>query len=263
MQLFYVDAEKCNRDGLCIRECPFYLLRPGGDKVPEMVPGAEGGCLRCGHCLAVCPTGAVTLDGTSAEACEPVQADLSVSAAALTNLVKTRRSIRVYKDRSVPREEVEGLLDAVRWADTAKNLQPLHWLLVDGKENIRTLAEGTIEWMRPQAAYASVVAIWDRGHDIILRDAPLTAVVHAAKTALNPPADGAIATTTLELLAASRGLGSCWAGYFMRAVNNHPPLRRFLNLPEDHVVCAALMLGYPRFSYQRIPPRQAAKVRWL
>jgi nitroreductase len=125
------------------------------------------------------------------------------------------------------------------------------------------MAEGTIAWMRPQAAYADAVAIWDRGNDIILRGAPLMAVVHAAKTELNPPADGAIAATTLELLAATMGLGSCWAGYFMRAANNHPPLRQFLNLPDAHVVCAALMLGYPKFTYQRIPPRRAAKMRWL
>lgn len=263
MQLFHADDKKCNRDGICIRECPFYILRADGDGVPEMVPGAEKVCLRCGHCLAVCPTGAVTLDGVASEACEAVQADLSVSAEALTHLVKTRRSIRVYKDRPVPRHVVERLVDTVRWADTAKNLQPLHWLLVDGREKIHEMAEGTIAWMRPQAAYASVVAVWDRGKDIILRGAPLMAVAHAAKTALNPPADGAIAAATLELLAASMGLGSCWAGFFMRAANNHPPLRRFLELPDEHVVCAAVMLGYPRFTYQRIPPRQAARVRWL
>jgi nitroreductase/NAD-dependent dihydropyrimidine dehydrogenase PreA subunit len=263
MQLFHVDAEKCNRDGICIRECPFYILRAGDEKLPEMVPGAEAICLRCGHCLAVCPTGAVTLDGVAAGACEPVQPDPPVDAAALTHLVKTRRSIRVYKDRPVPREVIEGLVDTVRWADTAKNLQPLHWLLVDGRENIHEMAKGTIEWMRPQEAYAAVVSIWDQGRDIILRDAPLMAVIHAAKTALNPPADGAIAATTLELVAASMGLGSCWAGFFMRAANHHGPLRQFLNLPDDHVVCAALMLGYPKFTYQRIPPRQAAKMRWL
>jgi nitroreductase len=69
--------------------------------------------------------------------------------------------------------------------------------------------------------------------------------------------------TTLELLAASMGLGSCWAGFLMRAANGHKPLRRYLNLPDDHVVCAALMLGYPKFTYHRIPLRRAAKVRWL
>jgi nitroreductase/NAD-dependent dihydropyrimidine dehydrogenase PreA subunit len=263
MQLFQVDTKKCNRDGICIRECPFYILKAGIDRLPEMAPGAEEVCLHCGHCLAVCPTGAVTLDGVSPESCDPVQADPPVNAAALTRLVKTRRSIRVYKDRPVPRDMVERLVDTVRWTDTAKNGQPLHWLLVDGKENIREMAQGTIEWMRPQAAYAQVVAIWDRGNDIILRGAPLAAVVHAAKTALNPAADSAIAAATLELLAASMGLGSCWAGFFMRAANSHPPLRRFLNLAEDHMVCAALMLGYPKFSYHRIPPRQAAKVQWL
>ena len=69
--------------------------------------------------------------------------------------------------------------------------------------------------------------------------------------------------TTLELAASATGIGGCWAGFFMRAANFHAPLQQFLDLPEKHRVYGALMLGYPRFSYKRIPVREEAKVRWL
>jgi len=263
MQLFQIDPEKCNKDGICIRECPFLILKANDDQIPEMIPGAEAKCLRCGHCLAVCPTGAVTFDGVSPEDCEPVRGDLPISEAAMTHLIKTRRSIRVYRKRPVPREVIARLLDAVRWADTAKNVQPLHWLLSDDREKIREMARMTIEWMREVKTYPDIVGAWDRGHDVILRDAPLVAIVHTEETGLNPPADSAIAAATLELMATAMGIGSCWAGFLMRGIKNYQPLRAYLNLPEGHVVCAALMLGYPRFTYHRIPPRQAAKMRWL
>ena len=263
MRVITIDAGKCNKDGICIRECPFNILDANAEGIPEMKPGAEVVCLKCGHCLAVCPEGAVTFDGVSPEDCEPVKRDTVISEAAIEHLLKTRRSIRVYKDKPVPRETVERLLDMVRWAPTAKNVQPVHWIVVDDRGKIREMAGMTVEWLRQNNAFPDIVAAWDDGQDMILRDAPLFVIAHAAADGINPPVDCAIGATSLELAASASGVGGCWAGYFMRAANDFDLLKQYLNLPEGHKVYAALMLGYPKFKYHRIPPRQQAKIRWL
>jgi nitroreductase len=71
-----------------------------------------------------------------------------------------------------------------------------------------------------------------------------------------------IALTYLELAAPSLGLGTCWAGYFTAAANFYPPLQKALDLPQGHLPYGATMIGYPKYSYQRIPPRNKPEISW-
>ncbi len=75
--------------------------------------------------------------------------------------------------------------------------------------------------------------------------------------------DGALALSYLELFAPAMGLGSCWAGYFYSAVNAYPPLFEALGLPSDHLAHGAVMVGYPKLKYRRLPLRNAPRVRYL
>lgn len=263
MNLIQIDTEKCVQDKLCIIECPFNVLRENSEKFPEVDPATEYMCMQCGHCLAVCPTGALTLEGVGPEGCEPASRDIIVGVPEMEALLKNRRSVRVYKNKPVAREQATHLMEMVRWAPTAKNLQPVHWLLVDDKEKIHELAGMTIEFLKAGGVFPEMIAAWETGEDMVMRDAPLLAIAHAANDALNPSADCAIAVTSLELAATSYGIGSFWAGFFMRASNQYAPIAEYLNLPEKHAVYAALALGYPKFRYHRIPQRQPNKVSWL
>ncbi len=263
MKTVVVDPEKCEKDGICIEECPFNLLAANAEGVPEMAPGAEAVCIKCGHCLAVCPAGAVSLEGVSAESCDPALKDPAVDQTAMEALLKNRRSVRVFKDKPVSRETAGRLMEMVRWAPTAKNLQPVRWLLADDPGKIREMAGLTVEWFRSGGVFPEIVDAWEAGEDMILRNAPLLAIAHAAKDGLNPAADCCIAATSLEIAATSFGIGGCWAGFFMRASNNYGPMADYLNLPENHAVYAALMLGYPKFGYRRVPRRNEAKAVWM
>jgi nitroreductase len=88
-------------------------------------------------------------------------------------------------------------------------------------------------------------------------------IAHADKENLWAPVDCAIALTYLELAAKAHGLGSCWAGLLTRAVGLYAPAAEFLNLPDSNKVYGAVMLGYPKYRYQRIPKRNDIKVKWL
>ncbi len=262
-QLIQIDPQKCKKDKLCIVECPFNVLKEGSEKIPEIDPAMVDQCMKCGHCLAVCPTGALSLEGVDPESCESASKEIAVDVAAMETLLKNRRSVRVFKNKPVAREQVEHLLEMVRHAPTAKNLQPVNWLLIDDKEKIQTLAKMAVDWLGAAGLFPSIGEAWEAGEDVILRSAPLLAIAYSAKGALNPTADCSIAVTSLELAATSYGIGSFWAGFFMGASNNYGPVNEYLKLPENHAVYAALALGYPKFKYHRIPQRQKANVTWL
>ncbi len=263
VNLIQVDVEKCKKDNICIIECPFNILRENGDGIPEMIPGGEAFCMRCGHCLAVCPSGAVTLNGVSPKDCDPSRKGIIVDVPDMEGLLKNRRSVRVYKKKPIEREKVAHLMDMVRWAPTAKNVQPVQWLLVDDREKIGEMARLTVQWFEEIKMFPEISAAWKAGEDMILRSAPFLAMAHTARDAMSPAIDCTIAVTSLELAATSYGLGGFWTGFFIRASNHYGPMKAFLNLPENHAVYGALALGYPKFSYHRVPPRQKAKVTWM
>lgn len=262
MGFFEIDRQLCNKDRICIESCPFLLLKQDKDDFPVPIDYAETMCIDCRHCLSVCPTGAITIKGISPQDCQIISKDLSVSHDALEQLIKTRRSIRAYKSKPVPSDTLERLINIMRWAPTARNSQPVSWLVVQDKEKINKIGLMTAQWMRESDVLPQVADAYNQGVDMILRNAPSLVVAYADAGGFNPVADCTIAISDLELTAHAFGIGGCWAGFFMRAANVYKPLVEFLDLPRNHKVYAALMLGYPKYKYHRIPPRKPAEIRW-
>jgi len=58
MDLFRIDGGKCDLCGLCVADCPGFVIAIGEEGLPAPAQGAEARCIKCGHCVAVCPSGA-------------------------------------------------------------------------------------------------------------------------------------------------------------------------------------------------------------
>ncbi|MDP2912470.1 MAG: nitroreductase family protein [Candidatus Omnitrophota bacterium] len=58
----------------------------------------------------------------------------------LLDLIKSRRTIRKYKDKKVPRDLIEKVVEAARWAPSAHNTQPWKIIAMDDKEKIGRIA---------------------------------------------------------------------------------------------------------------------------
>ncbi|MFO7706939.1 MAG: nitroreductase family protein [Desulfobacterales bacterium] len=274
MKLFEVDGEKCNRDGLCVQECPARIIRLGPeDPIPVPEEDFKDYCIACGHCVAVCPTEALRLDWLGPQQCPPVEPELQLSREQAEQFLRSRRSIRTFKEKSVERAKLDKLLEVACCAPSAKNNQPWHWTVVERPADVRRLAGLVVEWMRgviaekPKVAatlsFTRVVSAWDSGFERVCRGAPHVLVAHGDKNYGFGAEDTALALSYLELYAPVLGLGTCWAGYFYSAVNAYPPLFEALKLPARHKALGALMVGYPAFRYRRLVPRKPPKVTWM
>ncbi|MFZ5812045.1 MAG: nitroreductase family protein [Thermodesulfobacteriota bacterium] len=262
MPLIEIDEQLCARDGICVAECPLDLLELSPEKIPVAVAGAETACLRCGHCIVSCPNGALRLDGQD-PAGLPAVPSQSIEADAAIGFLASRRSTRNWKDKNVSRELIERAIDAARYAPSGLNMQPVHWLVVETAEEMRRLAGLTADFLRQSGTMAQFVEAFDAGREVILRGAPRLVVAHAdAEGWYDPTTDCILALAHFELAAHALGLGTCWAGLFMRAARNWPPLAPALDLPAGHKVYGGLMLGYPKFKSHRLPPRRAARIRY-
>lgn len=267
-----VDYSKCIKDGLCVLECPARIIEMQ-EEGPVAVDGAEKFCIRCGHCVAICPEAALSLDFLSPESCRQVDETLSLDARQAEYFLTSRRSIRTYRKKSVPTSELEKIIGIASSAPTGSNRQPVHWIIVYEQEKVHAVAVHVVDWLRfmcknhPDVAanfnMESLVRSWEDGIDRICRNAPHLVFAFTAKDIGSGKADCDTALAYLELALPSFGLGSCWAGYVTNAVNRWPPLADFLGISDDKQIQGALMLGYPKFKYQRIPERNRPVIVYL
>lgn len=269
MELIHVDQAKCVRCGLCSKVCPVGIIHMTGQG-----PYYQGGhCIVCGHCVAVCPTAA--LDHRRAPLANqlplPKQPVLNADTAAC--FLRARRSIRVYKDMRVPRQQIAELLNIARFAPTAGNTQGVSYYIFDQPETLRQVTALIIAWMETEISNVSPWAPYytgpvekyrQTGYDIILRGAPCLVVATAAKKFLERGRDNThFSLAYAELYAPAIGLGTCWAGFFEAcAASGYQPLLDLLALPEHLGVTGGLMVGYPEYRYQRLADRNPLQITW-
>ena len=272
MSHFVIDESRCKRDGICIAVCPVGILEAREDGVPRPVAGAGRMCITCGHCVAACPHAAFSLRAMPAEGCPAVRPEWKLDPDRAEHFLRSRRSIRVYKDEAVDQGRLERLIRIARHAPSVHNGQPVRWLVISGREPVREIAGHVVAWMRriaegkPEMARAMmldrIVAAWDAGQDRICRAAPHLVVAHAPKEDAIAPGSCMLALAYLELAAPSLGLGACWAGYVHLAAPDWPPLAEALALPPGHAFHGAMMVGVPKYRYHRLPGRREPQIDW-
>ena len=105
MNFISVDREKCNQDGLCAGECPARIIvMDPKEGYPVPTPDFKDYCLKCGHCVTVCPKDALRLEWLEPETCPLIKKEKGLTPEQAEQLLTARRSIRSFKEKKVPGE---------------------------------------------------------------------------------------------------------------------------------------------------------------
>jgi nitroreductase len=154
----------------------------------------------------------------------------------LTEILKTRRSVRRFEARPVGREVVERLLRLTLTAPSSKNTRSTRFMVIDDA--------ATLERISQMRDFGSA----------FLSGAPCAVLVAGETSASDLWLDNAaISATTLQLAAVEAGLGSCWVHVNERPQRREDPhgptaedhLRGFLPIPADWKPLCIVALGYP------------------
>ena len=92
---FKVDIEKCTKCGLCVNDCLTKAIEINENGNPEMK--SPSFCIKCQHCFAICPNGAISIMNKNPENSEKIEKYDSEN---LLNLIKSRRSKSVRRARA-------------------------------------------------------------------------------------------------------------------------------------------------------------------
>jgi nitroreductase len=141
-------------------------------------------------------------------------------------IIKSRRSIRNFTDKKVTDEDLDTILEAARWAPSAVNRQPWHFVVVKDKILREKIGSG------PFAKH--------------VREAPVTIVICAdIKKSRWAVIDCSLAAQNIMLQAHALGLGTCFVGSF-----SEKNVKKVLSIPDSYKIIGLFPLGYPQSTDQ-------------
>jgi len=158
-----------------------------------------------------------------------------------TDCIKTRRSIRNYKEEQIPQEVIREVVDLARFAPSWKNTQIARYYVVQSAELKKKIAEEcmmgfSFNTNTLNKAPALVVVAYVEKRSGYERDGSFT----TSKEDRWEMFDAGIATQTFCLAAAEKGLGTCIMGIF-----DEVKIAEAIALPDGQKVGAVLAIGYP------------------
>ena len=143
------------------------------------------------------------------------------------DVILSRRTVRRFQPKPVPRRDLVEIVNAGRLASTAGNRQPWQFVLVDDKSVVDGL-------------FASLGWLGGSPDDKQRPTALVVVLLANPKDKWSAFADGGAAVQNMQLAAWDKGIGSCWVGSV-----DAPTVVKYLKIPDDLKVFSVLALGYP------------------
>jgi nitroreductase/NAD-dependent dihydropyrimidine dehydrogenase PreA subunit len=274
-----IDINICTDCQLCVKDCVAKAIVSDS----KFIIGKK--CILCGHCAAICPVEAITIDSKSGENILKLPKEMP---ALVESLIKGRRSVRHYKEDSISRETINKILETVNCSPTGTNSRMVGITVLDSKEKIHQLTDILMkhfeiitkvlmnkitypflmmilgrEKTKKIFSYKKLISHYWQGENILTHDAPLLLIFHGHHKSSCPDQDSIIAATTAVYFAESLGIGTCFNGFLVIGIKTCRKARRFLKLPAGHRVYETFTAGYPKFTYKRAVIRNDLKANFV
>ena len=288
-----INLETCNQCLLCIAVCPYKIFEKDESDQIFLNPEKIEFCMKCGHCMAICKSKSITIEGLSYDNNFYDLLETNIDSDSFTNFLANRRSIRNFKDKEIPKEILNKIIDATSYAPYGGSPENLMIKMVQNKEILeKTLTlmsnfyDNLVKWLKnPISRYMikrnvtqetfntlthHILPAAEKGHynttsgnDNIMRNAPAVLIIHANKGAKEHTHDAIICVTYAMLAAQSSGLGATIIGLIPPAINKVKEIKDLFQIPEENEAVMSLILGYPKYKYKRTIKREKRKINWI
>ena len=183
----------------------------------------------------------------------------------LYDVIKSRRSCRVFSDQPVELDKLERITEAASWAPSGKNRQNYRVFVVAGekKDELVSIADRSFPLIEKslQEMYDEKIVNFTRNFFKTLGGAPVLLVFYSVPTEEGQFVDMqsvAAAVQNALLAATHEGLGTCW---MTNPVHLKDDVNKVLGV-EGMDLMAFVPIGYPG-KEPPVPPRKEGRVSWV
>lgn len=314
-----IDNVKCSRCGRCAETCPCggFSWTKGEVPVPIGFGGFKEACINCENCMAVCPSGAISLSGSFTidkgryktyltgkmqppnpfNQDTPDYASIEKDLTEMERMIYTRRSNRLFKDKEVSKDLIHRILEAGRFAPSAGNCQPYHFMVLTNPSVIGELESRSMTVLKLlKNAYMSKNGkkqLWkslffsissylmvnkfdprpmtamekaDRNKGRMYFNAPCVILILKQKRGIsNPDLDAGICAQNMVLAAHALGLGTCIVSLPMVPLS-YPIMagfRKKIGIKSPFVAVTSIAIGHPKGKIDGVVERDTPPVTWI
>lgn len=259
-----IDSELCTACKLCQQVC----IRDN-IVVDEFAVETGSKCFECGHCMAICKEGAITLKsyvGKEERIVEYNPREISLDYDNLLQFLKQRRSIRWFKNKKIDKETFFKLFEGAYYSPSAQNNQDVEFAVLDEKlDDFMDLVYEIIKVNEDEFFRIKEFGDYLRDnsskefHPLLWQGTQLILTFSSDKTS------AVIANTRMELLAYSLGLGGFYSLFILMADEiDHDKLMEFFpTIDKSKHMYSAFIIGYPRVRFRRTIPHKEIKVNYM
>ncbi len=259
-----IDEELCTACRLCQQVC----IRDN-IVVEDFAVETGSNCFECGHCMAICKNGAITLksfEGCEDRIVEYNAREIPVEYDDLLQLLKQRRSIRWFRNRKIDKATFDKLFEGAYYSPSAQNQQDVEFVVLDEKldefmalvYDIIKVEEDEFFRIKEFGEYLNDTST-KKFHPLLWGGKQLILTFSTDKTS------AVIANTRIELLAYSLGLGGFYSLFILKAdeINHEKLMEFFPDIDKEKHMYSAFIIGYPKVKFTRTIPHKDIKVNYI
>ena len=267
----------CIECKLCEQDCPSGAINIDSQDISNT-------CIACGHCVAICTTGALLYNKKPLLSLHPH----TITPENFISLSAHTRSIRNFTEQKISTEILENLVSNLANCPSSSNNRPIKITIITDATKIQLIEKETALTLQalftkiakpiPKLFFGLFLTTKEKrklsyykhsfekkiqsGKNFITYNAPAIMFFHGKELKTQSiKADAHIWASYTSLYAQTYGIGTCFNGFIAQADSRTKKIKKIANISQDHSIAACLLLGYPKHTYTHetmrdIPPYQ-------